>query len=66
WSSGYESISIDDLIELIQRNWDKDWDSIKNYVNSIKLRRVPFPESRRNWMEHPTGVFVPDYSLRAW
>ena len=30
------------------------------------LRRVPFPESRRNWMEHPTGVFVPDYSLRAW
>ena len=66
WSSGYESISIDDLIELIQRNWDKDWDSIKNYVNSIGLRRVPFPESRRNWMEHPTGVFVPDYSLRAW
>ena len=66
WSSGYESISIDDLIELIQRNWDKDWDSIKNFVNSIELRRVPFPESRRNWMEHPTGVFVPDYSLRAW
>ena len=66
WSSGYESISIDDLIELIQRNWDKDWDSIKNYVNSIELRQVPLPESRRIWMEHPTGVFVPDYSLRAW
>lgn len=66
WSSGYLSISIDDLIELVQRNWDKDCDTRKDYVNSIEIRKVPYPERMRERLENPEGTFVPDYSQTAW
>ena len=66
WSSGYLSISIDDLIELVQRNWDKDCDTRKDFVNSIEIRKVPYPERMREILENPEGTFVPDYSQTAW
>ena len=66
WSSGYLSISIDDLIELVQKNWDKDCDTRKDFVNSIEIRKVPYPERMREILENPEGTFVPDYSQTAW
>ena len=59
-------IHCEDLIELVQRNWDKDCDTRKDYVNSIEIRKVPYPERMRERLENPEGTFVPDYSQTAW
>ena len=66
WSSGYLSVRIDDLIELIQRNWDKDCDMKKNFVNAIEISKTFYPDEMRRRMENPTETFVPDYSQTAW
>ena len=66
WSSGYMAVSIDDLIDLIQRNWDKDWDMHKDFVNAIEIMKTYYPDEMRRRMEKPNGTFVPDYSQTAW
>ena len=66
WSGGYISVSIDDLVELIIRNWDKDWDMKKQYVNAVSISKTFDPDRMAFWMENPTGTFVPDYTVTAW
>ncbi|MCR5804266.1 MAG: DUF3592 domain-containing protein [Clostridia bacterium] len=66
WSSGYKSIKMEDLIELIIRNWDKDWDLNKDYVNAVAIMKTFYPDDILAWIEKPTGNFTPDYSITAW
>lgn len=66
WSSNYHNISLDDLAELIIRNWDKDCDLKNHFVNAIKLEKTFYPEEIIEEMEKAVGTFVPDYSLTPW
>ena len=43
WSGSYHSVSIDDLVELIIRNWDKDWDSRREFENAVAIRKTIRP-----------------------
>lgn len=40
WSGNYHAISIDDLIELIIRNWDKDWDNQQEFNNAVAIEKT--------------------------
>lgn len=66
WSSNYFRITIDDLTELIIRNWDKDWDNYKNYVNAMAVLQTCYPQDIIKWIETTDERFVPDYSVTAW
>ena len=66
WSGNYHLISIDDLIELIIRNWDKDWDNQQEFKNAIAVERAIRPKDVLAQMKQDMDVFVPDYSVTAW
>lgn len=38
WSNQFQRISLLDLAELIQKNWDKDWEQGR-YLNCIEIKR---------------------------
>ena len=66
WSSGYYKISLEDLTELIIRNWDKDWDRIQKYKNAILIAVTYNPDWITFQMEKDLPPFIPDYQTTAW
>ena len=53
-------------MELIRRNWDKDWDQQKQYVNAIEIRKTIRPGDLLSVMKKEKDIYVPDYSVTAW
>ena len=66
WSGSYYFISIDDLIELIIRNWDKDFDNQQRFRDAIVIMKSIRPNEIIAQMKKGMDVFVPDYSVTAW
>ena len=66
WSGNYRSIGLDELAEFIIRNWDKDWDLRKDYMNAVALQKVFDPDRLAAEFTKPTGVFEPDYAATPW
>ncbi len=66
WSGNYKSVALDDLVELIRRNWDKDWNQQKQYVNAIEIRKTIRPGDLLSVMKKEKDIYVPDYSVTAW
>ncbi|MBO4637502.1 MAG: hypothetical protein J5685_10195 [Clostridiales bacterium] len=62
WSSDYKKISKDDLVELILRNWDKDWSREGEFRNAIRIENTMRPDDIRNEMNRVTEIYVPDYN----
>lgn len=66
WSGLYHRIDMDDLVELILRNWDKDWDRQQNYNHAVALEKTTNPKLILAQMEKKMDVFTPDYSATPW
>ena len=66
WSGNYNFIITDNSIELILRNWDKDWDSQQEFKNSVAIGKTIRPADVLAQMKKDLDIFVPDYSVTAW
>ena len=66
WSGNYKRISMDDLVELILRNWDKDWDRAAEYKNAIHIRKTTNPKDILSTFGKTDQVYVPNYDETAW
>ena len=66
WSNDYKKISMDDLTELILRNWDKDWDRSGEFINAIHIKKTINTDDILSAKNETREVFKPNYDETAW
>lgn len=66
WSGNFQQIKIEDLVELILRNWEKDCSRQGEFKNSIRIQKTIYPEDIWEKMNNVTQIYKPNYEIKAF